>query len=516
MDKRAALSELKKRQEISLALGGEERIERQHKRGRLTARERIDKLVDPGSFTETGMLTLFQMPGEDENLIPRNKLHGYGRIDGRIVSIQSDDSTVLAGTGGRGPVGRARSASIPREAQGGCPIIRFGESGGVHLQSTMGSIGLLAVTYPTSRLMNPRRVPRIIGIMGNCFGDPSWQAANSEFVVQVKGTCMAVSGPRVLDVALDEKITPEQLGGWKVHAEVTGQVDAFAEDDAHCARIIRDIVSYIPNNCDEEPPFIPTDDKPDRMLDELTDLIPDSPEQAYDMYPVIQAIVDDGKYFDIKPFFGKAVITCLARINGGVAGIIANQTMHNSGALGVSECEKATNFIAVCDSFNIPLVFLVDTPGFLVGKQAEEKRLITKMMTWLQAMTLSTVPRISLVVRKAWGMASANMCGPSGNPDFVAGLTTSDYRSMSPQAELNMIHRHSIEKSANPEAEKAKLTSSIESTRGPWNAAGSGLIDDLIDPRDTRKYIIEHLDVLRSQRGNFIGEHRLQTWPVGF
>ncbi len=516
MDKQAALDELKKRQEISLAMGGEERVERQHKRGRLTARERIDKLVDPGSFTETGMLTLFQMPGEDGKLIPRNKLHGYGRIDGRIVSIQSDDSTVLAGTGGRGPGGRARSASVPREAQGGCPVIRFGESGGVHLQSTMGSIGLLAVTYPASRLMNPRRVPRIIGMMGNCFGDPTWQAANSEFVVQVKGTCMAVSGPRVLGVALEEKTTPEELGGWKVHAEVTGQVDAFAEDDAHCARIIREIVSYLPNNCDEEPPFAPTGDRPDRLLDELPDLIADDPKQPYDMYPVIQAIVDDGKYFDIKPFFGKALITCLARLNGGVVGIVASQTMHNSGALGVSECEKATNFIAVCDSFNIPLVFLVDTPGFLVGEQAEENRIITKMMTWLQAMTLSTVPRISIVVRKAWGMAAANLCGPSGNPDFAAGLTTSDYRSMSPEAEVNKIYRHRIEEAANPETEKANLISSIESASGPWNAAGSVLIDDLIDPRDTRKYIIEHLDILRSQRGNFIGEHRLQTWPVGF
>jgi len=516
MDKQAALDELKKRREISLAMGGEERVERQHKRGRLTARERIDKLVDPGSFTETGMLTLFQMPEEDGRLIPRNKLHGYGRIDGRIVSIQSDDSTVLAGTGGRGPVGRARSASIPGEAQGGCPVIRFGESGGVHLQSTMGSIGLLAVTYPASRLVNPRRVPRIIGMMGNCFGDPTWQAANSEFVVQVKGTCMAVSGPRVLGVALEEKTTPEELGGWKVHAEVTGQVDAFAEDDAHCARIIREIVSYLPNNCDEEPPLVPTGDRPDRLLDELSDLISDDPKQSYDMYPVIQAIVDDGKYFDIKPFFGKALITCLARINGGVVGIAASQTMHNSGALGVSECEKATNFIAVCDSFNIPLVFLVDTPGFLTGEQAEENRIITKMMTWLQAMTLSTVPRISIVVRKAWGMAAASLCGPSGNPDFVAGLTTSDYRSMSPESEVNLIHRRRIEEASNPETEKADLINSIESGSGPWDAAGSGLIDDLIDPRNTRKYIIEHLGILRSQRGNFIGEHRLQTWPVGF
>ena len=515
MDKQAALEELKRRQEISLQMGGEERVARQHQRGRLTARERIDRLVDPGTFMETGMLTLFQMPGEDGKLIPRNKLHGFGRIDGRIVSIQSDDSTVLAGTGGRGG-GRARTATLFAAPRRGCPIIRFGESGGVHLQSVQGSIGVLAVTYPARGLMNPRKVPHIIGMMGNCFGDPTWQAANSEFVVQVKGTCMAVSGPRVLGVALEERTTPEDLGGWKVHAEVTGQVDAFAEDDAHCARIIRDIISYLPDNCEEEPPCLPTEDPPDRKLEGLLDLIADDGEQVYDMYPVIEAVADDGKYLDLKPYYGKALITCFARLDGRVVGIIASQTTHNAGALGPKECDKATNFIMVCDSFNIPLVFLVDTPGFLVGEAVEEKRITTKMMTWLQALALATVPRITIVVRKAWGMAAVNMCGPSTGPDFIAGLTTAEFRSTSVEAALNVLCRSRIERAEDPEAEKAEVLKEIESLSGPWDAAGSGLVDDIIDPCDMRAYIIHHLDILRAQRGDFIGEHRMQTWPVGF
>jgi len=514
MDKQAALDELRKRQEISLAMGGEERIERQHRRGRLTARERIDRLVDPGTFTETGMLTLFQMPDEDGTLIPRNKLHGFGRIDGRIVAIQSDDSTVLAGTGGRGPGGRPMA--MLRAPQRGCPIIRFGESGGVHLQSVQGSIGLLAVSYPAQRLVAPRKVPHIIGMMGNCFGDPTWQAANSEFVVQVKGTCMAVSGPRVLGVALEEKTTPEDLGGWKVHAEVTGQVDAFAEDDAHCARIIREIISYLPDTCEEEPSHIPSENPPDRKLDALLNLIPDDSDQPYDMLPVIGAMVDDGRYLNLKPYFGKALVTCLARMDGRVVGILASQTTHNAGALGPDECDKATKFIVVCDSFNTPLVFLVDTPGFLTSEASEERRVTTKMMTWLQALTCATVPKVTVVVGKAWGMAAANMGGANVSPDFLGALTTADIRSASPEAVLNVLCKRRIEEAKDPGAEREEVLKEIETLSGPWYAAGSGVLDDLIDPRDLRKYVIDHLDILRAQRGTFISEHRLQAWPCGF
>ncbi len=209
--------------------------------------------------------------------------------------------------------------------------------------------------------------------MGNCFGDPTWQASQCEFVVQVKGTCMAVSGPRVLGVALEERTTPEELGGWKVHAEVTGQVDAFAEDDEHCARLMREFVSYMPSNCEEEPPLVPTKDPPDRSVDSLNSIIPDDTTRPYDMEEVIGAIVDDGKYFILKPYFARPLVVCLARMNGQSVGIIANQPLHNDGALGPDECDKAVDLVVMCDSFNIPLLFLVDTPGYLGGKAAEEK-----------------------------------------------------------------------------------------------------------------------------------------------
>jgi acetyl-CoA carboxylase carboxyltransferase component len=513
MDKQAALEELKRRQEIALQMGGPEKIARHRQRGHITARERIEKLVDPGTFIETGMLSLFQLPG-DEKLYPASKLYGYGQIDGRVVSIQSDDSTVLAGTGGA--AGRRMRPGAFTPPPRGCPSIRFGESGGVHLQSVQGSIGVLAVTMPIRALMSPRRVPRVIGIMGNCFGDPTWQATQCEFVVQVKGTCMAVSGPRVLGVALEEQTTPEELGGWKVHAEVTGQVDAFAENDEHCAQLIREFISYMPSNCEEEPPYVPTKDLSSRSVDSLMTLIPDEANQPLDMEQVIKAIIDDGKYFILKPYFARALIVCLARLDGRTVGIIANQSLYNGGALGPDECDKATDFVVMCDSFNIPLIFLVDTPGYLGGKTVEQNRLPTKSMHWLQALSLATVPKISVIIRKAYGMAASNMCGPNSNSDFSAALTIADIRAMSPEVAIATLYKDRIESAHDQQAERDKVLKELESQGGPFQAAMTGSVDDIIEPRDTRKYLIDRLDVLRGQRGNFISRKLLQTWPTGF
>jgi len=286
MDKKDRLDELNRRRAIGLQMGGTERIERHRRRGHITVRERLEKLLDPGSFMEMGLLEQFR--GADDEEIPTNKINGYGKIDGRTVIIRADDSTILAGTGGRRGGRRGKGLHVDLTPEMHFPVIRLGESGGVHLQSVMGSTGVLAVTFPASTLLHPRKSPHVTAIMGYCFGDPSWQAAVSDFVVQVKGTCMAVSGPRVLEVALEERTTPEELGGWELHAEVTGQVDAFAEDDEHCMQIIRDFLSYMTSNCDEEPPYVPATDPADRRTERLLKLIPDKPNRVYDMYQVIK------------------------------------------------------------------------------------------------------------------------------------------------------------------------------------------------------------------------------------
>jgi acetyl-CoA carboxylase carboxyltransferase component len=512
MDKQVALDELKRRQEIGRRGGTPERIARHRQRGRITVRERIEKLLDPGTWMEEGILRQLSTPGGQE--IPINKLYGYGKIDGRTVIVRADDNTILAGSGT--VRGRLRGLFPELTQEQNFPVIRLGESGGVNMQTVQGSTGVLAVTYFAQNLLRPRRTPHITAIMGNCFGDPTWTAAVSDLVVMVKGACMAVSGPRVLEIALEEKTTPEELGGWQLHAEVTGLVDAFAEDDEHCMQIIREILSYLPQTCDEEPLRVPTSDPPDRKLEKLLQIIPDKANRVYDMHQVIKEIVDDGRFFELKPFFGKALIVCLARMNGRVVGIIANQTMHNAGAAGPDECEKVASFICLCDAYNIPLVHLVDTPGFLVGRPAERRKMSLKIMTWMEALALASVPKITVIVRKAYGMAISNMCGSNCGADFLVSMTTGEISFMSPESAANVAFRNRIDEAENPEEERQKYIRQMEENSAPWDAAAVGLIDDVIDPRDTRKYIIDCLEIMHERKNGFISQKHLQSWPTGF
>lgn len=512
MDKQAALDELKRRQEIGRRGGSPERIARHRERGHITVRERIEKLLDPGTWVEEGLLRQLRAPDGQE--MSANKLSGYGKIDGRSVIVRADDNTILAGSGNVRTRSRGLHSELTQEQN--FPVIRLGESGGVNMQTVQGSIGVLAVTYPAQNLLHPRRTPHITAIMGNCFGDPTWTAAISDLVVMVKGTCMAVSGPRVLEVALEEKTTPEELGGWQLHSEVTGLVDAFAEDDEHCMQIIREMLSYLPQTCDQEPPRVLTSDPPDRRSEKLLKIIPDKANRVYDMHQVIKEIVDDSKFFELKPFYAKALITCLARMNGRVIGIIANQTMHNAGAAGPDECEKVASFICLCDSYNIPLIHLVDTPGFLVGRPAERRKISLKIMTWMEALALASVPKITVIVRKAYGMAISNMCGSNCGADFLVSMTTGEISFMSPESAANVAFRNRIDEADDPEVERQKYIRQMELGSAPWDAATVGLIEDVIDPRDTRKYIIDCLEIMHERKNGFISQKYLQSWPTGF
>ena len=516
MEKQVAIDELNRLKEVSRQMGGKERIERQHQRGHLTVRERIDKLFDAGSFVETGIMMQNLMPDREGKITHISRVSGFGKIDGRTAIVQADDATVSAGPGGRAGTGQSRGFN-PRIYPENCyPIINLHDSGGDEAAPSMAAFGRPGVAYPTRELVNLRKVPHVAAIMSDCLGASALQAATADFVVMVKGTSMALCEPTMLGLALEEESTPEELGSWQLHDTVTGQVDAIANDDEHCLQIIREFLSYMPSNCDEEPPYMPTEDPPDRKADRLMTLIPDRAKRVYDMHQVIRTIVDDGKHFPIKHHFGTTLITCLARMNGRTVGIIANQTLHNAGAMGPDECDKASDFIILCDTFNIPLIFLADTPGNLVGRPAEQKRIPTKLMVWMQTLAFSTVPKICIIVRKAYGMAISNMCGTNCGPDFIAAMTTAEISFMSPEAAANVVYLNRIEQAEDPEAERAKLIQEMEYASAPWPAAAVGLLDDVIDPRDTRKYIIDCLDILRGCKGDFISEKKLQAWPTGF
>ena len=512
MEKQERINELLKLIEMNRRLGGEDRIARQHQLGRLTARERIERLLDPGTFEESGTLMYGLQPDEEGRTTHINQVSGHGRVGGRVVIVRADDATVHT-TGSRAGVQPPRGIN-PRLYPERChPVVHLADGGDI--RSGHGMPGWGVITNPARVFTDLRTSPRVTAIMGDCVGTAALEAMAADFVVMVKGAVLGLFDPRLLARPLEDSPLSEELGGWKFHVEVTGQVDAVADNDEQCLDIIREFLSYMPADSRSEPPAVPTDDPPDRPVDRLMTLIPDKPNRVYDARQVIKAIVDDGRFFQIKADFGRSLITCLARLGGRVVGIIANQTLHNAGAAGPDECDKATDFITLCDTYNIPLIFLADTPGHLVGRPAEQKRIPTKIMTWMEAMAFSTVPKICIIIRKAYGMAISNMCGTNCGPDFIAAMTTAEISFMSPEAAANVVYLRRIEAAENPEEERARLIRQMELESSPFPAAAVGLLDDVIDPRDVRRYLIGKLEFLRQCKGDFIGETRLQLWPTG-
>jgi methylmalonyl-CoA decarboxylase subunit alpha len=509
------MDELEQRKRKARRMGGAEKLAERAKRGLLSARERIDRLLDPDSFFELGLLNHSDVPGLEDKTAADGKICGYGTIDGRTVVVKADDQTVLAGSGGR-VGGRKANAVAELAIKKGYPIINLGEAGGARIPDIQGSDGLSRMTMKPDLALRNRRVPLVAAILGECFGSPSWYAALADFVVQVKGSCMAVSGPRVLEVATGEKVTNEELGGWEVHARITGQVDRVAEDEDHCFAIIREFLAYLPSHSGALPPTRAGDADAASRQEALQQIIPDSPKRAYDMRELVRILVDHREIFELKPDFDRSVITALARLDGKPVGIIASNPMFSAGAMGPDGCDKCTSFTVLCDSFNIPLIFLHDTPGFFVGKSAELKRMPGKIINWFEALVQSTVPKISLVIRKSYGMAYSSMAGPDTGADFLFAWPTADISFMSPEVAANVTHFRKIKDAADPDALRQEIIEEMRLASAPWRAAGLHLIDDVVMPRDTRRILIESLALARGNRDGGLSERRLAGWPTTF
>jgi len=509
-----ALSELENRKKKALEMGGAEKVAIHHNRGHFTARERIERLLDPGTFFEMGMLNHSDIPGMEDKTPADGKIDGFGKVTGRPVVVLANDTTVLAGSGGR--TGRIKVNHISQFAFGkGYPIINLGEAGGARIPDIQGSDGLSSLTVGTRYGLRRRQVPMVATIMGECFGDPSWNAAAADFVVQVKGSCFAVSGPRVLEVATSEQVTNEELGGWELHAKITGQIDRVAEDEEDCFGIVREFLSYMPSNADELPPLVSSNDDPESRQQKLLNIIPDKSNRSYDMHNIIQILVDDEKIFPLKPDFDPSVITCLARIDGRTVGFIANQPARFAGAMGPDGCDKCCSFICLCDSFHIPLIFLHDTPGFLVGKAAEYKRMPGKIINFIEALSQTTVPKISIILRKSYGMAYSNMCGPDMGADFQYAWPSADISFMSPEVAANVVYAAKIARSDNPDQARKEAIEEMRLGSTPWRAAGLGYLDDVIHPVDTRKIIIHSIQLARGKTGG-MSKRLLANWPTTF
>jgi len=501
------LKELEKRRAKALKMGGSEKIKKQHDQGKLTARERIDVLLDPDSFLEIGMLNHSDIPGMEEKTPADSKVAGYGKIDGRPVAIVSNDFTVLAATSSR-IAGRKEGELKALAAHRGYPVVYLGEAGGARMPDIMGSAGLASYggggfdSY-LQIMSRVRQTPMETAILGDCYCMPTWMA-------------MGVSGPRVVELALGESVTDEELGGWQVHAEITGNVDRVAENEEDCFQIIRQYLSYMPSHCDERPPDAPVQDVSRSDMDRILDILPEKRNRGYDMHRILNCIADKNSLFPLKPTFGKSVITSLARIDGNVVGIVANQPMFNAGAMDTDGIDKVTSFLCLCDSFNIPLLFFHDIPGFLVGKAAERKRVAARVMNYMNALGLLSVPKISVVVRKTYGMAFWNMCGSGCGTDFLVAWPSAEISFVDPAIAANVVYGGKPSASDKKSDEWQALMDQLVDDASPYGAAGKHFIHDVIDPMDTRDYIIRALEISYNARRKGIGDHRLANWPTKF
>jgi acetyl-CoA carboxylase carboxyltransferase component len=514
------LKELAKKRARALEMGGKEKIARQHARGRLTARERIEGLLDSNSFMEVGMFNHSDVTGMQDRTPADSKIGGYGTIDGRRIVVLANDFTVLAATSSR-VAGRKEGELKIMAARYGLPLIYLGEAGGARMPDIMGAKGLASfggggIDSYLQIMSRVRKSPMISAIMGECYGMPTWMACLSDFVVQVKGSAMGVSGPRILELALGEIVTDEELGGWQVHGGTTGMADRIAADEADCFKIIRQFLSYMPANSREAPPRLTAPAEAGGAMEKILEILPEKRNRAYDMHRILDLVFDKESLFPIKPDFGKNVITALARLHGRVAGVIASQPLVNAGAMDTDGIDKVISFICLCDSFNIPLIFFHDTPGFLVGKAAERNRVAARVMNFMNALGLVTVPKISVIVRKTYGMAFWNMGGSGCDVNFIVAWPTAEMSFVSPEIAANVVFGGKIPEEERDKAQWKKLVTQMLDDASPYSAAGMHYIHDVIDPRETRTYLHRALEIAQDTRSNGIGRHRLANWPTKF
>ena len=486
------LNELARRREAALGMGGPDRIARQHALGRLTARERIDLLLDPDSFVEIGQLA---WASEEHRQAPADGVvTGHGKMDGRVVSIVAEDFTVLGGSWGHAGKRKTGLTSDMALAKGN-PFIWLADGSGGRVQEEMGShiLGEGSRVFDVMVQMTGV-VPRAAAVMGPAFGISGFMAALADFIVMVRGSAWGMSGPPVVRMAIGEEVTAEEIGGADVHSQITGQADRIAKDDRECLALLREFLSFMPSSSREAPQRTAFDDPADRTEDKLLRIIPESPNQAYDMREIIACISDDGKFFPFKPDYGLNLITGLARMGGRTIGIMANQPQFLGGALDARASDKGTRLARLCGRFHIPMVYLIDTPGFLVGKDVEREASLSRAMDFLQALNDAKVPKIALFIRKGYGLGFHVMAGI--NPDIKVAWPSAQVGIMGPEAGVEVIHRKRLAEADDPTALRGQLLEDWRAQLAPWGAATRAFIGDVIDPRETRPFLIRALDIV--------------------
>jgi acetyl-CoA carboxylase carboxyltransferase component len=502
--------ELRRRTGKAKAMGSPRILSNMAAAGLLNARERVDGLLDPGSFHEVGQLAVADRPEMRDRTPADGVVGGFGTIDGRRVGVCASDFSVLGASSAA--IAGKKHGYVKKAAQrSGFPLIELGECSGSRIPDAMGARGMAEtiVGFAGGSYQKGRVVPWVSAILGQSFGGSTWQAMVSDFVVMRKGAIMGVASPRVTEVAISEPVDPEELGGWRVHAQQTGMIDAVAETDQQALDIIRRFLGYLPSNNGEPAPDAPIPEGSGEDQERLLALVPGQRNRVYDIRKAIEVIVDRGSWFPLKDSFAKVAVTGFARMGGRSVGIVASNPMFKGGAFDAEACDKILPFIVLCDSFNVPLVFLADTPGFFIGRAGEKEKLGAKIMNWILALDQVTVPTVTVILRKAFGMAMHNMF--VGRASETACWPGAEISFMDPATAVNVVH------GVKYEDEPEKFGAMLEAVSGETSAfdfAEAFAAQAVIDPLETRDFIIRALAAHARPGG--VGEHRLANWPVKF
>lgn len=499
------LKELREKKEKFAQGGGEKRIEAQHAKGKLTARERLDILFDKDSFVEIDAFVKHRCSNfgmEDKELPGDGVVTGYGQIDGRLVFAFAQDFTVSGGSLGEyhaEKIVKVQSMALKM----GAPIVGLQDSGGARVEEGVAALSGFGKIFHNNTISSGV-IPQISVIMGPCAGGAVYSPAITDFVFMVDKTSqMFITGPEVIKTVTGEEVTAEQLGGAMTHNTVSGVAHFVGKDDRETLMMVRELLGYMPSNNMETAPVYPCDDDINRSVTALNDIIPDNPNKAYDMYDVITAIADNGKIYDVMPYYAKNMITCFIRMDGATVGVIANQPKFGAGCLDIDASDKAARFIRRCDAFNIPLLTLEDVPGFLPGTGQEYGGIIRHGAKMLYAYCEATVPKITVILRKAYGGAYIGMCNKELGADMVMAWPTAQIAVMGASGAVNIISsvKKEIKAAEDPETLRAeKITEYEEKFNNPYVAAGLGYVEDVIEPAATRQRVISALDMLRTKR----------------
>jgi len=495
--KKKQLATLKERQKRAAEMGGKDRVESQKKRGKLSARERIDALVDKDTFRETGMFATSR--GTIGEIAADAVVTGYGKVNGRKVYLYSQDFTSTGGT-----LAEVHAQKICRVLDSalkeGCPVIGMNDSGGARIQDGVDALaGFGQMFYRNT--MASGVIPQICAILGPNAGGAVYSPALMDFIFMVKGISFAyITGPRVVKSAMGQDVTDEELGGAITAQKRSGVVCRSEENEEECFQNIKELLSYLPMSNREKPPIINWGDKPNRKDKTLFDVIPAAPNRPYDMHMIIESVFDQRKdgqnYFELFPLFATNIITCFSRLNGQSVGIIANQPMSKAGCLDIDASDKASRFIRFCDAFNIPIINLVDVPGYLPGTDQEWGGIIRHGAKMLFAYSEATVPKITLTIRKAYGGSYLGMCSKDLGADFVFCWPSTELAVMGAEGAAPIIFRRDVENAEDPKkALEEKIKEYREEFANPYRAAEHLHIDDVIEPAETRPRLIEALEM---------------------